>query len=59
MRPNINIEEVAVRRKTHVTKRSPTPEEASKNRRRWLKETEHDLLYNLEKALSFPEKADG
>ena len=37
---------------------SPTPAEASENRRRWLKEKKYDLLYNLDKALSSPENND-
>jgi hypothetical protein len=32
--------------------KSPTPEEAAKNRREWLKKIRHDPLYNLEKILS-------
>jgi hypothetical protein len=33
-------------------------QEVSGNRRRWLKETKHDALYNLEKALPISENSD-
>ena len=51
-------EAVAEGIKGQMTKRSPTPEEASENRRRWLKETKHDALYSLEKTLSTSENSD-
>ena len=41
-----------------MKQRTPTSAEASENRRRWLNETKHDPLYNLEKALPISENND-
>jgi hypothetical protein len=44
--------------KDEMKQRSPTPAEASENRRRWFRDTKHDPLYNLEKALPILENTD-
>ena len=41
-----------------VKKHSPTSAEATENRRRWFRDTKHDPLYNLEKALPISENND-